>query len=426
MRFGLWLLAALGVGALGAHFLLQDKGYVLINFRGYIIETSVPILIAALVLMYVIARILMRALRAPRKLGQAASRFQQKKAAERFTRGLIEMAEGNWSRGEKLLTKGVARSDTPLLNYLAAARAAQLQGEYERRDQWLKLAYEETPAATTAVLLTQAELQFSRGQHEEALATLRRLDEQTPNHQQSLTLQARIYDALKDWGNLRTLLPKLSKRSAMDATELQALGVRVHTQSLAEAGAKTSRQDLGNAWQAVPKELKKKPRLQAAYVDSLVSCGDIGAAEQFIYKTLKQAWDGTLILKYGELVGDDPAKQLQRAEAWLRLRGEDPDLLLTAARLCVRSQLWGKARSYLETSLAIKPRPEAYEVYGRLLEHMGEADGAADAFRLGLSMTTNEQQARLPATLASDVENTGSAEEPGHRRMPEDSEANVT
>lgn len=403
MRFGLWLLAALGLGALGAHFLLEDKGYVLFNFRGYIVETSVPILVAALALLYVIVRILMRALRTPRKLGQAASRFQQKKAAGRFTQGLIEIAEGNWSRGEKLLTKGVKRSDTPLLNYLAAARAAQLQGEYERRDKWLLLAYEETPAATTAVLLTQAELQLAHEQHEEALATLRKLDEQAPNHQQSLALQARIYDALNDWGNLRDLLPRLRQRRALEAGELQSLAVRVHGQSLDEAGTSADSQELAKAWQSVPKDMKKEPKLLAGYVDGLTRCGQHSAAEQLIYKALKLEWNGLLILKYGELEGDDTAQQLQRAEGWLRQRGEDPDLLLTAARLCLRSQLWGKARSYLETSLAIKPRPEAYQVYGRLLEHMGEADGAADAFRLGLSMVTREQQARLPALLESDT-----------------------
>ena len=397
MRFGLWLLAALGLGALGAHVLLEDKGYVLFNFRGYIVETTVPILVVALVLLYVIVRILMRVLRAPRKLGQAASRMQQKKAAGRFTQGLIEIAEGNWSSGEKLLTKGVGRSDTPLLNYLSAARAAQLQGEYERRDKWLMLAYKETPAATKAVLLTQAELQLAREQYEEALATLRKLDEQAPNHQQSLTLQARIYDALKDWENLGELLPRLKKRGAMEAGELQSLSLRVHSHNLDEAGASADSEKLEKAWQSVPKELRKEPKLLAHYVDGLVHCGQHGSAEQLIYKSLKQQWNDELILKYGELEGGDAAKQLQRAESWLRQRGEDPDLLLTAARLCLRNQLWGKARSYLETSLAIKPRPEAYQVYGRLLEHMGEADSAADAFRLGLSMLTQEQQARLPA-----------------------------
>ena len=40
---------ALAVGAFGAHFLLEDSGYVLINMRGYAVEMSVPGLVLGLV-----------------------------------------------------------------------------------------------------------------------------------------------------------------------------------------------------------------------------------------------------------------------------------------------------------------------------------------------------------------------------------------
>jgi len=52
-------------------------------------------------------------------------------------------------------------------------------------------------------------------------------------------------------------------------------------------------------------------------------------------------------------------------------------------------ELWGKARSYLETSLAEDPDPEAYELYGRLLTRLGEGDNAALAYRSGLALATN-------------------------------------
>ena len=71
MRYGIWALAALVVGAFGAHFLLQDRGYVLISFVGYNVEMSVPVLVLALVLLYVGVRLALRIWRAPRELGQA-------------------------------------------------------------------------------------------------------------------------------------------------------------------------------------------------------------------------------------------------------------------------------------------------------------------------------------------------------------------
>ena len=94
--------------------------------------------------------------------------------------------------------------------------------------------------------------------------------------------------------------------------------------------------------------------------------------------------------------GVDATKQLRRAENWLKTHGEDVDLLLTAARLCLRNELWGKARSYLETVIAIRPTPEAYQEYGRLLNQLGEGDAAADAYRAGLGMVARSPLPAIP------------------------------
>ncbi len=40
MRFGLFIILILLVGSVTAHFLLENNGYVLINFRGYTVEMS--------------------------------------------------------------------------------------------------------------------------------------------------------------------------------------------------------------------------------------------------------------------------------------------------------------------------------------------------------------------------------------------------
>ena len=75
---------------------------------------------------------------------------------------------------------------------------------------------------------------------------------------------------------------------------------------------------------------------------------------------------------------------------------EDADLLLAAARLCQRNELWGKARSYLETVISMRPTPEAYQEYGALLTQMGEGDAAADAYRDGLGMIAAKPLTAIP------------------------------
>src|SRR5690606_35107447 len=182
MRAGLWAVAALFLGAFAAHFLLQDRGYVLINFRGYAIEMSVPGLLLVLIAAYAVVRALAAVWNAPRRIGTALTERRTRKAGTRLTRGLMHIAEGDWARAERLLTRGANTSEAPLISYLMAARAAQLQGSRARRDEWLALAHRQLPRAEKTVLLTQAELQLQDGQYQAALATAERVRQSSPNH----------------------------------------------------------------------------------------------------------------------------------------------------------------------------------------------------------------------------------------------------
>jgi HemY protein len=51
--------------------------------------------------------------------------------------------------------------------------------------------------------------------------------------------------------------------------------------------------------------------------------------------------------------------------------------------------LWGKARSYFESSLAIAPSAEAYADNARLLEQLGENSTALQKYREGLMLILN-------------------------------------
>jgi HemY protein len=55
------------------------------------------------------------------------------------------MAEGHYNQAEKLMLKGADNSDTPLLNYLSAARVAQARGDDVRRDHYLQKRRKRTP-----------------------------------------------------------------------------------------------------------------------------------------------------------------------------------------------------------------------------------------------------------------------------------------
>jgi HemY protein len=400
MKAGLAVIIALALGALAATFLLQDIGYVLINFRGVSLEMSVPVLVLLMVLAYLAVRICTHILRAPRRLGELAAQRRQRKAGERITRGYIELGEGNFARGEKLLTKGVRNSDTPLLNYLAAARAAQAQGDKERRDNWLRMAYEQDPRASAAVLLTQAELQLANDEVETCRATLNKVLEMTPNNIEALRLKTELCVLRSDWDELQRLLPILRKKGHVADAVIDDWFVQTWCALLAVATDDPGR--IRELWKQLPRHLRDQPQLIHARVNSLIADGQLSEAEKNIRKALDKNWSEELVLLYGQLDADT-SSQLRHAEGWLHSRPEDPALLLTAARLCVRNELWGKARSYFETSNAIRPSAETWHDMGKLMLRIGDYEAASNSFQQGLTLNyAGADVPRLEDQLGSD------------------------
>jgi HemY protein len=280
-----------------------------------------------------------------------------------------------------------------LFNYLQAARAAHLQGKDERRDEWLRMAYAETPEATNAVLLTQAEFQLDRGHYEQALATLRKIVEDSPDHSQAITLLGRIYYRLGDWDSLGQLLPKLKKHGRMLPETLEQWSIAVYREQLAAAPDGDA---LVQLWKDAPRNLKTNLELLDAYYMGLMRAGLHERAEKELTAALKQEWRSPLARLFGLVEGKNVSKQLKQAETWLGAHPEDPDLLLSAARLCLRNELWGKARSYLESVISLRPSPEAYQEYGKLLTRLGETDAAADAYRDGLGLLAKPTRTAIP------------------------------
>ncbi|MDH3819713.1 MAG: heme biosynthesis protein HemY [Gammaproteobacteria bacterium] len=393
MKFGIVVVVVLFISAFGAHFLLADPGYVVINFRGYVIEMSVPVLAGLAVALVLVVWLIRKLIVAPRRLGEAAGRYRSARSGKKLTKGMIAVAEGNFSRGEKMLGRAASTSDSPLFNYLQAARAAHLQGQDNRRDEWLRLAYKETPEAANAILLTQAEFQLDRGQSEQALATLRRLEEDSRNHAHALALMGRLYFKLEDWASLADLLPRLRKNTQLEPETLDRWTIRVHQQALDSAA---DVEVLDQAWKGVARKLRSDLTLLIAYYEGLVRLGLHDRAEKELAAALRTDWRGPLVRLFGLVEATDTTKQLKRAEGWLKNHGEDPDLLLAAARLCLRNELWGKARSYLETVITMRPTPEAYREYGNLLTQMGETDAAADAYKDGLFMFAAKPLTAIP------------------------------
>ncbi len=408
--------AALGV------VVSRDSGYVLLSFGHYTVEMSLALLVLLIALLfaalYFLIRAIVRTRRLPRDLANWKQRRGARKAQEAMTRGLLEMSEGNWRSAEKRLVRFADRSETPLLNYLAAARAAQLQGAHDRRDAYIRLAHEHMPSADVAVSLTQAELQLADHQLEQALATLRHLRSVAPKHTYVLRLLRRLYEQLGDWEHLRELIPELRRRKVEPADELRRLEIKTHRALLENAFLSQDERDLGRAWAAVPKAIRTDPDLVSDYAGYLQERGRDEEAEKLLREALKQGWNPQLIELYGLLDCPQPGRHLARMEKFLKEHPDDPILLLTLGRLSMRAQLWGKARAYLEAAIARGGPVEAYRELARLLEHMDEGAAALQLYRKALTRDEARNPIPLPDHIGQPQANRPVLDEPVEAPAP--------
>jgi HemY protein len=391
MRGAVVAALALVAGGLLAHLLLIDPGYVAIRLGRSLLETTLPIFALLLAAGYLAVRGIVNAVSARARLAQLRSERRRRRARDDTRRGLLDLAAGNWKSAEELLSRSAPEADSPAANYLVAARAADLLDAVDRRDEWLARAQEDAPEERAAALVTLAEMQMRRGQDAAAIQTLEQLDASGDLNSRGLELMARLYPKLGRGGELLKLAPRLRSAKELPGSQVDELLAQAQLEDVRVAGERGDASRLEKAWSDLPRTARKLPSAVVTYARAAMACQDHATAEKVLRELIDDQPDAAAIRLYGDLVLPDPLAPLDRAEAWLRKRPEDPDLLATCARLCLRAELFGKARSYLVASLARRPNQENSLILAELLEQMGEPARAAECLRQAVTQSVGRR-----------------------------------
>jgi HemY protein len=296
---------------------------------------------------------------------------------------MIALSEGHWLKAEKLLTQSVKDTDTSLINYLAAAQAAQAQNADDRRDNYLRLAHIAEPGAEVAVGLTQAQLQLSNGQLEEALASLTHLQQIAPKHAHVLKLLSQVYKRLGEWGQILAIIPALRKASALtdtDLTELERSAWLGQLEKQTELGAAEGLQSL---WASMPKKQRQDDVIAYSYLKGLILVGASVEAEKPLTQRIKKDNSEPFLALYGSLVTDHGGQQLQFVEKLADKFNQSYIWALTAGRLSLREKIWGKAKVYLEQAMALNPTDEAKTLLAIAMDRLGEQQQAYQQMKSG-------------------------------------------
>lgn len=366
--------------------LYHEPGYLLIAMNKWSIETTLGVAIPAIILLFVTLHTLLLLLHwfihIPVSWREMRAKHRAHNAQKKTSQGLIEFSEGHWLRAKNYLIQALPDTETPLLNYLTAARAAQEMGNSKLRDDYLREAQQSVPEARIAVELTQAQLQLANRQWEQALATLRHLQDLSPQHPYVLKLLMHLYEEVKDWPQLISLLPALKRHKVVPETAFDQLQKHAWLQSMMDLIKQNQAEALTVLMTKLPKNLANDPDLIAKYSRYLLNDHNDAQAEALLRRCLQKQFNEELIVLYGK-IKDDKAR-LSFAEGLLKANPHSAGLHLCLGRICKSTQLWGKARTYLEESIYIVPTPEAFAELGALLEELEDPAGACTAYRQGL------------------------------------------
>ncbi|MBN9227665.1 MULTISPECIES: heme biosynthesis HemY N-terminal domain-containing protein [Legionella] len=396
LRLLIAFLILLGAVALGIQ-LNKDPGYVLIAINHWTIETTAWVAVFSIIILFIIVYFILRLFqkisRTPRALTKWHSKRLSQKAQAITRKGLIEYSEGYWLKAKNHLIKALPNTDTPLLNYLTAARAAQKMGDNQLRDDYLREAQQSMPEAKIAVELTQAELQLANHQWEQALATLKHLHDIAPRHPYVLKLIMQLYQEVKDWPQLIAILPDLKKYQVVDSQEFELLQRNAYLQRLSDLIKQNQPSAVTAFFHALPKTLIDAPNMIAEYARFLLKKADYATANDLLRRSLRKEFNPQLIRLYSLLPADE--KQLAFAEGLLKKNAHSAALYLCLGQVCMQLKLWGKAKYYLEKSNEIEPSALAYETQGQLHEQLGEGALACISYKQGLELITKETSVEM-------------------------------
>lgn len=370
-------------------FVMQAPGFAVFSYGDTTYEIPLVEFIIGLFILFTVFYILIRLLAlvfsAPKRIHSAMDKRRQNKALNNTQQGLKKFTQGNWSESEKLLMSGADHSNSVCVNYIWAARAAHMRGDFSDRDTHLTVARECNPDDSTTLDVLRAEFLLDQNMPEQALASLSQYEESIRSNPKIASLFANTYTQLEDWNKLAEIIPQLknSKSISQDTYhqfENQAIkGLFNNSQTASavnEIGAKYKESILGNN------------NLTFEYVTALRKHGDHELAESTISSALEKNWCTDLVRQYGLLELKEPSQALNKAESWIEQHTNDANLHLTLGRICNKAQLWGKAKSYFESSLSRKPLAETYAELATLHEQLDEMDDAHRCAKKGLKLAT--------------------------------------
>ena len=378
MKMLSWLVAIFVLAVLLALSARFNTAYVQIVYAPWRVELSLSFAVVVVTIgffaLYTFVRLVVHALRLPAQVRSYRIRRARNKARGALHQALTAFFEGSFARAEKLASTALQMNESPGVAAAIAARSAHALGHFDERDRYLDAVDNAGVEADSLRLLTRAELLLEQHDFVRALDALRTLRERAPRNMAAVRLELKAHVQARNWDQVLATLDLLRRQEAIDPISAEQLRITAHRENLKESAR--DRNMFLDYWGRIPSADRTLPSVVESAAGHMIELGLHDQARDLIERALAREWRPEIAALYGDCVASDPISQLQTAERWLTEHSNDAALLCALGNLCARASLWGKARSYLEASLAVEPTRAAHAALARLLEAIGKPEEA--------------------------------------------------
>ncbi len=389
MRSLFWLLTlsalAIGVALLGH---LSD-GYVLWVLPPWRIELSFNLFVLLQFVVLAVVYLLLRAIAITMNMPRIVGEFRSRRARQRDERTVAEALRQFWEgryghaikSAEKVGAGGTAAPAGPAVQLAALVgfKAAHALHDEARIAEWRARAAADDGAWHTARLMAEAGLALDARDFAAAKAALDQLGAKERRQISAQRMFLRLAQGQSDWAEMLRIARSLEKHRALTAE--QALPLRLRAQRGMLDGLQDDPVQLMRYWRDMLSAERLDLQLAQRVTRALTMAGACAESGQLIEDYLDARWESVLLEDYARCVSADVLGHIAHCEKWLHAHPNDAELLLALGRLCARQQLWGKAQSYLEASLAVDPLCDVHVELARLFDHLERPDDANRHYR---------------------------------------------
>jgi HemY protein len=369
-----------------ALWLVDRPGDVAINWLGYRIETSIGVLVLAVVVVAVVAALLYRLWRgirrAPRSLGAMRQSSRRRRGYKSLTLGMVAVAAGEPEEARHQSKRAKELLDEPPLTMLLAAQSAQLDGDEEAAERYFKamLKHPETEFLGLRGLLTQA---LRRGEHARALELTQRAYRLRPATQWVLQNLFELNARLGHYEAADHALLEAARRKVMPRGQAQRRRAVILVERARRAQAGGDRDAaLSHAREAHKLAPEFEPAV-ATLARLWIDAGSRGKASRIIERAWAAAPHPELAALFCE--AKEATTPLERVRVLGRLaplNANDRTTHMVQAEAAIEAELWGEARRHLMNLVEHAPSERAYRLLAEVEEReRGDASAARDWLR---------------------------------------------